>query len=52
MKESIKIVVACTLSRRNPVAASLHLAQFRKQTVRNVKTYTRKGRQARKDQHE
>jgi hypothetical protein len=46
MKLSIKIVVACPLARRNPVAASLCSGQFRKQTVRNPKLYTRKGRKS------
>ena len=42
MKEIIKMVVECPLARRNPVAASLRQAQFRKQTVRSKKVYTRK----------
>ena len=44
MKQAVKLVLENTVTRRNPVAASLSAACFRKQVVRNKKAYARKGR--------
>lgn len=44
MKQTVKLVMENTVARRNPVAASLSAACFRKQVVRNKKAYTRRGR--------
>lgn len=44
MKTTVKLVLANTVTRRNPVAASLRDGQFRKQIVRSKKGYTRRDR--------
>lgn len=44
MKQNVKLVMANTVARRNPMAASLSAACFRKQVIRSKKVYARKGR--------
>jgi hypothetical protein len=44
MKTSVKLVLANTVARRNPIAASLSAGQFRKQVVRSKKNYRRRDR--------
>ena len=44
MKTKIKLVLANTVTQRNPVAASLSAGQFRKQVVGSKKAYRRRDR--------
>ena len=51
MKEPIRIVAACPLARRNPMAALLRGSQYKHQVIKSAKAYSRKGRKMREADH-